>query len=622
MRVSMSTLWRSAVSWTSWSRKYPKTCTRATWSRIGLGSVATSTARDNLAASYVNGLVNCAYGKDKLLMDDDGKMRWIYKNKDVGMMSTVATLGWLLLWDVDAGLSQIDKYLYSSEDHIKAGGLLACGVVNAGVKNECDPAFALLAEYVDHKTCSLSRAAIIGLGVAYAGSGKKEVSDTLLAMVTADDKVDASCMAALSCGMVNVGSLNDEVTSTILQTMLERPAAHWDNPTAKLMALGLGLTCLGRQEDAEVILASLEAVAEPMRSMAHLLVDICAYAGTGNVLKIQHLLHILSDKFEAPSDAAAADKKEDKSAAKKEDKKTEKKEADKMEVDLDADSSGEAANAVADEDASEFAYIQHQGLAALGVAVIAMGEDVGTDMAFRMFGHLLRFGEAPIKRAIPLALGLCYASNPQLKVLDTLSKFSHDADQEISYNSILAMGIVGAGTNNARLAAMLRQLAVYHSKDPFNLFMVRLAQGLVHLGKGTLTLSPFHSDRFLMAPTSVAALMAVLVSALDVKKTLLGRLDYLLFYLTPAIQPRLLMTFDAELGSLPVSVRVGQAVDVVGQAGRPKTITGFQTHTTPVLLAYGERAELATEEYQAVSDAPLEGFVLLKKNPNYTAEQS
>jgi hypothetical protein len=33
-------------------------------------------------------------------------------------------------------------------------------------------------------------------------------------------------------------------------------------------------------------------------------------------------------------------------------------------------------------------------------------------------------------------------------------------------------------------------------------------------------------------------------------------------------------------------VRVGQAVDVVGQAGRPKTITGFATHSTPVLLAY------------------------------------
>jgi 26S proteasome regulatory subunit N1 len=56
------------------------------------------------------------------------------------------------------------------------------------------------------------------------------------------------------------------------------------------------------------------------------------------------------------------------------------------------------------------------------------------------------------------------------------------------------------------------------------------------------------------------------------------------------------MTLDENLKPLSVPVRVGQAVDVVGQAGRPKTITGFQTHTTPVLLATGDRAELATEK--------------------------
>ena len=57
----------------------------------------------------------------------------------------------------------------------------------------------------------------------------------------------------------------------------------------------------------------------------------------------------------------------------------------------------------------------------------------------------------------------------------------------------------------------------------------------------------------------------------------------------------MLVTFDETMRPLPVPVRVGQAVDVVGQAGKPKTITGFQTHTTPVLLSQGERAELATE---------------------------
>lgn len=35
------------------------------------------------------------------------------------MLSATASLGMLLLWDVDGGLTQIDKYLYSSEEHIK-----------------------------------------------------------------------------------------------------------------------------------------------------------------------------------------------------------------------------------------------------------------------------------------------------------------------------------------------------------------------------------------------------------------------------------------------------------------------------------------------------------------------
>uniref|UniRef100_A0A0V0GU35 Putative ovule protein n=1 Tax=Solanum chacoense TaxID=4108 RepID=A0A0V0GU35_SOLCH len=82
------------------------------------------------------------------------------------------------------------------------------------------------------------------------------------------------------------------------------------------------------------------------------------------------------------------------------------------------------------------------------------------------------------------------------------------------------------------------------------------------------------------------------------------------------MQPRMLMTVDEKLNPLSVAVRVGQAVDVIGQAGRPKTITGFQTHLTPVLLAAGERAELATEKYIPVSPI-LEGFVILKENPEY-----
>lgn len=37
----------------------------------------------------------------------------------LGMLSATASLGLILLWDVDGGLTPIDKYLYSSEDYIK-----------------------------------------------------------------------------------------------------------------------------------------------------------------------------------------------------------------------------------------------------------------------------------------------------------------------------------------------------------------------------------------------------------------------------------------------------------------------------------------------------------------------
>lgn len=95
-----------------------------------------------------------------------------------------------------------------------------------------------------------------------------------------------------------------------------------------------------------------------------------------------------------------------------------------------------------------------------------------------------------------------------------------------------------------------------------------------------------------------------------------GKSQFLLFYLAAAMYPRFLITLDEEGNSIPITVRVGQALDTVGQAGRPKTITGFQTYTTPVLLAYGERAELATDEFLSYTPV-LENFVIVRPNPNY-----
>lgn len=576
-------------------------------SRLYSSGMNLDSARSNLASSFVNGLVNAGFGKDKILLNDDGN-KWLYKNKDLGMFSATASLGLVLLWDLDAGLAQIDKYLYSKEENIKAGALLACGIVNSGVRNDCDPALALLVDYVTNPSMTTRIGSIIGLGLAYAGSNREDLLTTLIPVLTDPTSTNEVIGAtALACGLIAVGSGNVEVTSNVIQILIEKTDLDVKDYFSRFLPFSLGLCILGKQNASDAISEALEVIQnQQFKAMSKTIVEICAYAATGNVLKIQSLLHICSNyKPEETEDQAAASGSTTTAAP-----------APTTGATPAAPStSSSKKDKKAASDPAE--YNIQQSVATLGIGLIAMTEDIGSEMAYRIFGHLLRFGDTMIKRAVPLALALTSVSNPKLNVLETLSKFSHDSDGEVACNAIFAMGIVGAGTNNARLATMLRQLAQYHAKDQNCLFMVRLAQGLTHLGKGTLTLSPFHSDRQLMLPTALAGLVIVSMALLDPKYTIL-KAHYLLYFLVPAIQPRMLITFDEDLKPLPVPVRVGQAVDVVGQAGKPKTITGFQTHTTPVLLSIGERAELATEQYLPLTSI-LEGFVILRKNPDYVS---
>lgn len=107
----------------------------------------------------------------------------------------------ILLWDVDSGLAQLDKYFHSTDNHVIAGALLGVGIVNCGVKNDCDPvspsrnslsaehflnnalnydlpflqALALLGDYIDKEDPAIRIGAIMGLGIAYANTQNEQV---------------------------------------------------------------------------------------------------------------------------------------------------------------------------------------------------------------------------------------------------------------------------------------------------------------------------------------------------------------------------------------------------------------------------------------------------------------
>ena len=105
--------------------KAPEDVYKSHLEKKSAGASHVDSARQNLAATFVNALLNTGFGTDKLLLTEGNK--WLYKNKEHGMMSAAASLGMLLLWDVDGGLTQIDKFLYSTDDNIKAGALLEIG---------------------------------------------------------------------------------------------------------------------------------------------------------------------------------------------------------------------------------------------------------------------------------------------------------------------------------------------------------------------------------------------------------------------------------------------------------------------------------------------------------------
>ncbi|KAJ7874090.1 hypothetical protein B0H13DRAFT_2348752 [Mycena leptocephala] len=98
-------------------------------------------------------------------------------------------------------------------------------------------------------------------------------------------------------------------------------------------------------------------------------------------------------------------------------------------------------------------------------------------MPLRQFHHLMHLQRTDSSEIHPVS----YWPHLQLPILDTLSKYSHDSDFVIALNAIFAMGLVGA-------------------------VMVRLAQGLVHMGKGTNGLNPFFSDRSIMSRPAIAGL--------------------------------------------------------------------------------------------------------------------
>jgi len=309
--------------------------------RLSTTSTSGDSARANLAGTFVNAFVNAGFGNDKLMAKAEAGDSWVYKNKDYGVTSAAASLGMCVLWDTNEGLGEVDKYTYLNDEKIKGGALMATGMLHCNIRDENEAVVALLEDFVTEKSALLRRCAIVGLGMAYVGTHKDRILELLLPVVSDETvSMELCSLAALSVGFTFVGSCNGDIAGTIVQALMERAESdsnQLDDKFTRFMLLGLGLLFVGGQDKSDVIIETLKIIPHPCSTQAQVIVEMCSFAGTSNVLNVQSMLHYCTEV-------------------------------------VDKEAGGDDI---------------YQAYAVMGIALTAMGEDVGAEMALRTFSNLV-----------------------------------------------------------------------------------------------------------------------------------------------------------------------------------------------------------------------------------------
>jgi 26S proteasome regulatory subunit N1 len=519
----------------------------------------------NMAYSIASSFINAGFGTEVLLSKKDSD--WIFKNKEEGLTCMLAGLGLVNIWDYLEGPGKLYEYAGNKETDIykRAGRNMGLGISLSNIHDDNDIAVAVLLEELQDKNLNIKISALFGLGLAAAGTQNEKLLNSLLEVFQDFSYgFEVSAFISLALGLIFIGSSNESVFEEIFTILISRNEESkgkiFESPFFVIFVLGMGLICLGKQKDNETIidtLVTMETFSKEMKDYLKTMLTSFSYAGSGNVARVQELMQIIA------------------------------KSTDEINPKV-------------------------QSIAVIGCSLIALGEDVGTEMLSRSFNHFLQFGDVNIKRSVSLAMALLNLSNPKVTVIDSLTKFCYDTDKSVAMNAIFSMGLVSSGSNHSRVAGLLRSLASYYNEETNPLFMVRVAQGLLHMGKGIITLDPVYSHKLLINNIGLSGVLITLFGFTETEGLMCGKHQFLLYSLALGMKPKLVMTVDEKLHPKDIQLMIGQAVDIVGQTGNPRAISGFQIHSSPAVINTGERCELNGDDYISYSDV-LEGIVIVKE---------
>lgn len=102
-----------------------------------------------MADSLVSGLVNLGSMHESFTQTGTDGKPWLTKFKDSAVMTAVATLGLVYMWNFEEASAVLAEYFDLKDGYAKAGACIALGLATCGVSNDNDPAKAMLGEALE-----------------------------------------------------------------------------------------------------------------------------------------------------------------------------------------------------------------------------------------------------------------------------------------------------------------------------------------------------------------------------------------------------------------------------------------------------------------------------------------
>lgn len=224
----------------------------------------------------------------------------------------------------------------------------------------------------------------------------------------------------------------------------------------------------------------------------------------------------------------------------------------------------------------------NESLGFLSAALVGLGDPLASQMIENQLMSALHLNNDHIKKVVPLSLSILYASTNKQSVIDYLERSIHSTETENV--AVVALGLIGAGTKNSKITQIMSGAFNTMYKENISSNALIYAQGLINMGKGTLTLSPFVYENRVILDKPIIGLLSVVMMLMAENCTCFKENSFLQFGIAPAIRTKYVTGVDAE-------IKIGKPVERVGLSGKPAKLSGKVIHQAPVILNSGEAAE-------------------------------